>query len=624
MVFSVSPSITIREIDATAVVPAISSTQAAIAGVFRWGPELEPVLITSEENLKNRFGAPTDFNAETFFTAADFLAYSNALYVTRVTDGAVVAKADGNNSIYDSTTSPFEAKYSGALGNSLEISIINSADAYEKEIINLGTEATAVTVSFNSTSIVFTSSANLDVSSTDIAENDIIRIGSPSQGYQDLVVASFNLVVGSPSTYTINFKSKYTLAAENSELIAGSFTIARRWRYFNLVDAAPNAGNMHIVVTDKDGAVSGSVNEILEVFENLSTSSTSKLEDGSVNYYVTVIDNSSNWITTTGQSLTPSIRPVYIRLVDGDDGNEEDTVSFGELAKGYDTFSNAEEFDIAFILQGKARAGANDTGIANYIISNICDRRKDCVLFISPALADVVTPSNPNDKMNNVVDFRNELQNSSYWFMDSGYKYRYDKYNDVYRWVPLNGDMAGLWARVAPWESGAGYNKGIIKNVIKLAFNPNKEQRDVLYGKDINPVMTKAGQGTLLFGDKTGLGTYTGSAFTRLNVRRLFIVVEKAIATTSQQFLFEFNDDFTQSQFKNLVEPLLRDIQGRRGIIDFRVVSDSRVNTPDVIDRNIFRGNIYIKPARSINFIELTFVATRTGVEFDEIIGQTV
>jgi phage tail sheath protein FI len=194
----------------------------------------------------------------------------------------------------------------------------------------------------------------------------------------------------------------------------------------------------------------------------------------------------------------------------------------------------------------------------------------------------------------------------------------------VYRWVPLNGDMAGLWARVTPWESAAGYNKGIIKNVIKLAFNPNKEQRDVLYGKDINPVMTKAGQGTLLFGDKTGLGTYTGSAFTRLNVRRLFIVVEKAIATTSQQFLFEFNDDFTQSQFKNLVEPLLRDIQGRRGIIDFRVVSDSRVNTPDVIDRNIFRGNIYIKPARSINFIELTFVATRTGVEFDEIIGQTV
>ena len=623
MVFSVSPSITIREVDATAVVPAISSTQAAIAGVFRWGPELEPVLITSEENLKNRFGAPTDFNAETFFTAADFLAYSNALYVTRVTDGATVAQADANTSIYDGNA-PFEAKYKGSLGNSLEISIINSADAYEKEIVDLGLEADTVTASFNGTTIAFTSSLSLGVSETDIAENDIIRIGSSAQGYQELVVDSFTIVDDLISTYTLVFKNKYTLPAENSELISSGFTITRRWRYFNLVDAAPNTGNFHVVVTDKNGDISGSTNEILEVYQNLSSTSTSKLEDGSTNYYVTVIDNSSNWITTTDDPFISSTAPTYISLVGGDDGEEEDTISFGELAKGYDTYSNAEEFDIAFILQGKARAGANDSGLANYIIGNICERRKDCVLFISPSLADVVTPSNPNDKLNNVIDFRDELQSSSYWFLDSGYKYRYDKYNDVYRWVPLNGDMAGLWARVTPWESAAGYNRGIIKNVIKLAFNPNKEQRDVLYGKDINPVMTKAGQGTLLFGDKTGLGTYTGSAFTRLNVRRLFIVVEKAIATTSQQFLFEFNDEFTQSQFKNLVEPLLRDIQGRRGIIDFRVVSDSRVNTPDVIDRNMFRGNIYIKPARSINFIELTFVATRTGVEFDEIIGQTV
>ena len=204
--------------------------------------------------------------------------------------------------------------------------------------------------------------------------------------------------------------------------------------------------------------------------------------------------------------------------------------------------------------------------------------------------------------------------------MDSGYKYRYDKYNDVYRWVPLNGDIAGLCARIEPWESPAGYKRGIIKNIVKLAFNPNKAQRDELYANDVNPVMSQAGQGTLLFGDKTGLGR--SSAFDRINVRRLFIVVEKAIATVSASFLFDINDEFTQTEFRNTVEPFLRDIKGRRGITDFRVVSDSRVNTPDVIDRNIFRANIFIKPARTINFIELTFIATRTGISFEEIVGQ--
>ena len=222
--------------------------------------------------------------------------------------------------------------------------------------------------------------------------------------------------------------------------------------------------------------------------------------------------------------------------------------------------------------------------------------------------------------MTNAIAYRNKVQNSSYWFMDSGYKYRYDKFNDSYRWTPLNGDMAGLASRVESFESPAGYRKGVIKNVVKLAFNPSKPQRDQLYSADVNPVMSQTGRGIVLFGDKTGLGT--ASAFDRLNVRRLFIAVEKSIATAAESFLFEFNDDFSQTQFKNIVDPFLRDIQGRRGIIDFRVVSDSTVNTPEVIDQNKFRASIFIKPARSINVIELTFVATRTGVEFDEIVGQ--
>jgi hypothetical protein len=611
MVFSVSPSVTIREVDATATIPAISSTQAAIAGPFLWGPELEPVLVTSENDLVARFGKPTSFNAETFFVAADFLAYSNALYVTRVTENAVVASAN---------SSPFEAKYSGSLGNSLEVSFVTSADAFSKVLIDLAEDGIAGTIAFNGNQLSFTS--EVEIAEDEITQDDIIRLGNNNVGYQDMRIASFSATgpVADVYTYVLTFANKYTLATED----ALTLTVERRWKYYSTVNGAPTTDSLHIVVTDRDGKISNLAGTVLEVFENVSTVENARLEDGTSNNYEVVIGNRSSWIDPIfDETIVNSDKPYYFKLSGGEDGLGENTtpqISFGKLAAGYDTFNNAEELDIAFILQGKARGGANNTGIANYIIANVCETRKDCVLFISPSLEDAVTPINPNDKLSAIVNFRNELQNSSYWFMDSGYKYRYDKYNDLYRWVPLNGDIAGLWARVEPWESAAGYRRGIIKNVIKLAFNPNKEQRDVLYGKDINPVMSQAGQGTLLFGDKTGLGL--PSAFNRLNVRRLFVVVEKAIATTSRIFLFEFNDEFTQTQFKNLVEPLLRDIQGRRGIIDFRVISDSTVNTPDVIDRNIFRGNIFIKPARSINFIELTFIATRTGVEFDEIVGQ--
>jgi phage tail sheath protein FI len=287
------------------------------------------------------------------------------------------------------------------------------------------------------------------------------------------------------------------------------------------------------------------------------------------------------------------------------------------MGAAWDTFKNANELDVSFVLQGK---GDNAGNFANYIISNIADYRKDCVAYISPSKEASVDSTTTNSKMTAVIAYRNKLQSSSYMFMDSGYKYRYDKYNDVYRWVPLNGDTAGLSSRVESWESPAGFRKGVIKNVVKLAFNPDKAQRDQLYAKDVNPVISQVGQGIVLFGDKTGLGA--NSAFDRLNVRRLFIAVEKAIATAAQSFLFELNDEFTQTQFKNAVDPFLRDIQGRRGIIDFRIVSDESINTPTVIDQNKFRANIFIKPARSINVIELTFVATRSGVEFDEIVGQ--
>ena len=266
--------------------------------------------------------------------------------------------------------------------------------------------------------------------------------------------------------------------------------------------------------------------------------------------------------------------------------------------------------------------GTGNSTIASYVISNIADSRKDCVAFISPEKADCV--DNAGQEVTDIKAFRNGLTSSSYAFLDSGYKYQYDKYFDVYRWIPLNGDIAGLCVRTDterdPWFSPGGMNRGVIKNVIKLAWNPTKTNRDELYQVGINPVVSFPGEGTVLYGDKTMLSR--PDAFDRINVRRLFITLEKAISRAARFSLFEFNDQFTRAQFVALVEPFLRDVQGRRGITDYRVVCDDTNNTAEIIDRNEFVGDIYIKPARSINFIQLNFVAVRTGVSFNEVVGS--
>jgi len=286
----------------------------------------------------------------------------------------------------------------------------------------------------------------------------------------------------------------------------------------------------------------------------------------------------------------------------------------------YSLFASPEDVDVSLILAGET----NQTR-ALHLINNIAEVRKDCLVVMSPRKADVVNNSGyVGSEMDDVIAFRNLLPSSSYATMDSGYKYQYDKYNDVNRYVAMNGDTAGLMARTDndrdPWYSPAGFNRGQIKNVLRLSYNPPKAQRDQLYKSGINPVNTFPGQGTILFGDKTLLAK--PSAFDRINVRRLFIVLEKAIAIAAKFTLFEFNDEFTRAQFRNLVEPFLRDVQGRRGIYDFRVICDETNNTGEVIDGNRFVGDIYIKPARSINFIQLNFVAVRTGVEFSEIVGK--
>ena len=412
-------------------------------------------------------------------------------------------------------------------------------------------------------------------------------------------------------SYDITFNSKWQISEEDPTRLE----ISKKWKYHGNFSNAPGTTGRHFVVVDSAGGISGTPGYILEIFGDLSVTEGATKSDGRNNYYKDVLMNGSAYIATANTAYLEATSYGYEVLANGTDGTA--TPSLGQISDAWDVFKNANEVDISFALQGKG----DDNGVtANYMISNIAETRKDVVAFISPSKEACVDELINGEKLNKIIAYRNKIQNSSYAFIDSGYKYRYDKYNDVYRWVPLNGDMAGLAARVEPYESPAGFRKGVIKNVVKLAFNPTKPQRDLMYGSDINPVMSQVGQGIVLFGDKTGLGAV--SAFDRLNVRRLFIAVEKAIANAAQSFLFELNDEFTQTQFKNIVDPFLREIQGRRGITDFRVVSDGTVNTGEVIDQNKFKAHIYIKPARSINVIELTFVATRTGIEFDEIVGS--
>ena len=641
MAFQVSPGVNVSEIDLSTVVPAVSTTEGALAGVFKWGPVNERVLIDSEETLVNRFHKPDgNLNPETFFTAASFLAYGNKLYVNRVISSAaknavsngssaavLVKNADFIDSVSLTSNDHFVARYPGALGNSLQVSVCRSANDYLESSTGTLTIAAGnniATTSQNETTSGGTSLVNI---------GDKIKFGNSTVGIAYLEVTAAN-------STTLTFKDNYTGAVDLSTV-----AFDRYWKYWDQVRAAPGtstyvndkggAGDeIHVVVSDEDGDITGTKGQILEVYEGLSRATDAKTESGEDNWWINVIKSQSNYIwaknayglaantTAAASSALTTDNAIYDSLKLGVDSAAEGSMSLADISAGYDFFKSAEDVDISLILQGKALGGTADSGVAKYIIDNICEDRKDCVLFASPAYADVV--NNIGGERDAIIAFRNALTNSSYAIMDSGYKYAYDKYNDVYRYVPLNGDIAGLAVRSDElrdaWFSPAGYNRGAIKNVVKLPYNPKKADRDILYQNDINPVVTFPGQGTILFGDKTLLGK--PSAFDRLNVRRLFIVLEKAISTAAKFTLFEFNDSFTRSQFKNLVEPFLRDIQGRRGIQDFKVVCDETNNTEEVIDRNEFVGDIYIKPSRSINFIQLNFVAVRSGVEFSEIVGN--
>ena len=571
MPFQLSPGVAVVEKDFTSIVPAVSTSAGAFAGAFQWGPVEDPVQIASENELVDRFGKPTDSNFIPFLTAANFLSYANNLLVVR-TDGTNLKNAVSsgtalsikNSDIYTSLYSSgqgavgeFAAKYPGTLGNALEIIMVDK-DSF-----------------------------------------------SAFQTAQAGLAAQFDFAPDT-SPYA---KNAGKTAAEDE---------------------------VHVLIIDKTGAWSGVAGTVLEKFVGLSKASDAKKLDGSNNYYKDVLNSQSKYVwwmdhttalAATGGEWGTAVTTLgsgvqYKALTAALDitltgGVDDFAPSAGNQQTAYTIFANDELYDVSLVIAGKASAV-----VATHIINNIAEVRKDCVAFISPEDSDgSIILGSDAAAISKITTYRDALPSSSYATLDSGYKYQYDRYNDKFRYVPLNGDIAGLCARTDyttdPWFSPGGLNRGQIKNVVKLAVNPGKTQRDTLYKKGVNPVVTFPGEGTVLFGDKTLLAA--PSAFDRINVRRLFIVLEKAIATAAKFQLFEFNDGFTRAQFRNLVEPFLRDVQGRRGVTDFRVKCDDTNNTGEVIDRNEFVAEIFVKPTRSINFITLTFVASRSSVNFNEI-----
>lgn len=615
MGFQLSPGVEIKEFDFTNIIPAVAASSGAYAGRFVWGPADEPLTISSENELKTIFGKPNNDNASGWFAAANFLSYGRNLKCVRVVNevsalNAAVGANDvaapvliKNTKVYDdvvaaSNTFAVAARYAGPLGDAISV-------------------------------YWYTNPADHSITGTPI--------------YTDL---------------GIRFKDVFN-RAPNTSSGTGRADGGSDWAWDTL---GLSGDEVNLVVVDRLGVFTGIPNSVLEVYEGFSVLPGAKKGDGASNTLFSAVNTQSEYIflgsnfkvagNVNLEDITVESFASYdyegsiannggLHLKGGVDSAPVAGDYFNlDGTRGYGLFIDSEQIDISLIILGAPQGLTEDeegsgfhTLLAKDLVQNIAEKRKDCVVFISPPYGGIMDQGTGAEITRNILDWRNSNTwgnsnngfnvSSSYAVLDSGWKKQYDPYNDVYRWIPLNGDMAGLCARTDddrdPWYSPAGLNRGQVSRVVKLAFNPNKTQRDELYQGGINPVVSFPGQGVVLYGDKTAL--VKPSAFDRINVRRLFIVLEKAIATASKFQLFEFNDEFTRASFVSLVEPFLRDVQGRRGIFDFKVICDSTNNTPEVIDSNRFVADIFIKPARSINFMTLNFVATRTGVDFSEVAG---
>jgi phage tail sheath protein FI len=563
MAFQVSPGVAIREIDLTNVVPAVSTSIGATVITGLKGPIEEIVTITSEKELADTFGVPTDDTAPYFFNAAAFLKYGNNLKVVRV------AGSGAKNATAGVSTA----------GTGL---LIKNKDHYE------------------------TNYENGSATQGCFAARDAGDLGNS-------ITVEFATNATSYAAWT-DWKDQFDSAPSTSDYA---------------LSKGGTADEMHIIVYDRTGYISGVAGTVLEKFAFVSQARDAKKFDGTSNYYKEVINATSKYIwwldhlstLTTAGSLASenfaTVDTVYSKdLAGGEDGA---TVDEGDIDDGFQVFNDAETIDVNLLIGAPTLAStAGETQAANLIA--IAENRKDLIAFVSPPIS--ATAASTTQKQD-VIDFVDTLTSTSYAFVDSTALKIYDKYNDVYRWIPAAGHMAGLCANTDEvadaWFPPSGFNRGQLLGITKIAFNPKKAERDDLYKKRINPIVAFPGEGTVLFGDKTLLSK--PSAFDRINVRRLFIILEKAISTAAKYQLFELNDEFTRAMFRNMTEPFLREIQGRRGITDFKVVCDETNNTGEIIDSNQFVADIYIKPARSINFITLNFIATRTGVDFAEIGG---
>lgn len=580
-----SPSVHIREIDLTGSVTSEGTNSAAMVGDFAWGPAFDRTRVSNDTELAEYFGKANDRNYVSWLSAKSFLAYSGALYLVRAVEASAKnATGDGSglmiknlkefNAINDTSREHllFAARYAGTLGNSLAVSIADTNNFENWE-------------------------------------------------YADEFDAP-------PATSEHAEK----LGAKNDEV--------------------------HVVVIDKNGEFTGIVGQILERYAFLSKARDAKGLDGAPIYYHSVLNENSKYVYSLGNPLTAHLAEKsgkwadatttwgtallvkgvasqyevlkedssrnhsgwLVHLSGGSDGEIPDA---NEYCAGWDEFKSTEEIDVGILITAHAGGEASHKVVTQYVIDNICEKRKDCVVTISPALSDVLNRTQAEASERVVARRRGLNRSSNYAIMDSGWKMMYDVNNDKYRWIPLNADVAGLMALTErdydAWWSPAGYTRGKLRNVVSLAFNPSEDSRDELYKNQVNSVVTFTNDGTVLFGDKTLQAK--SSAFQFINVRRLFITLEKSIGKASKYQLFEFNDEITRAVFRNMVEPYLREVKGRRGVYDYRVVCDETNNTPEVIDNGEFVGSIFIKPTRSIQWITLNFVAVRTGVEFSEVVG---
>ena len=660
-----SPGVAIQERDLTlGSIETVETNVGAIAGAFEKGPILTPTRISNEAELLEIFGKPNDSNYEYWWSAAGFLSYGGVLDVVRVDAGNLTASNDGvttpytlkiNNdddflANYNAGTAAFNfaARTPGAFGNSLDIAVI---DGGPDQILTL--------------SGVLTTNA-IGTVINDVAGTKTARIVA-----YDATNTSAVLVTISGDTFTTadsidNGVDDRTVDAAVSWYDQQYVFTGLKWNSIAprpgtspyVSDRGGSKDEIHIVVYDRDGGITGTPLTVLEKFTYASKAVDAKSAEGALNYYPEVIFASSQYIywgnhdaagtslfyDVSGNAAVATVNWGGDSTTDFDfflglsisnlavggaryvlaSGATDYTVTLGEVQTAYEEFADPESVQLDYLLMGPGGGTSSDSRSKAAKIISIASSRKDCIAFVSPHRGNVVGVSSALDQTNNVVGFFDTLESTSYAVFDSGYKYIYDRFADKYRYVPCNPDVAGLCAAVTangtPWFSPAGLNRGAIKGAVKLAYSPTKSQRDTLYQNRINPVTSLPGQGIVLFGDKTALAS--PSAFDRINVRRLFLVAEKTIGNAAKGVLFEVNDEFTRANFLNVVDPFLREIQASRGITDFLVVCDDTNNGPAVVDSNEFVADIYIKPARSINFITLTFIATRTGVSFEEVIPR--